>query len=99
MSSYDVCLLITKAGDKNFGIAGLQTDNTFNVGIEAFMNKEEAEIIEAKFKTKSQTMLETGKSGSFNGCRMTIEDKAIMVIQEDQADKLLVVDIKDNAKK
>lgn len=47
------------------------------------MNKEEAEIIEAKFKAKSQIMLETSTLEIFNGCCMTIEDKAIMVIQKD----------------
>ena len=80
MSFYDLCLLITKADDENFGIAGLQTDNTFNIGIKAFMNKEEVEITEAKFKAKSQIILETGASRNFNGCRMTIEAESIMIM-------------------
>ncbi len=44
------------------------------------MKKEEKEIIEAKFKAKNQTMLETGVSGHFNGCCMTIGAGSIMVV-------------------
>lgn len=50
---YNIYLLITKDGDINFGIIGLQTDIILNIGTKVFMNKKEAEIIEAKFKTKS----------------------------------------------
>lgn len=53
MLFYDICLLITKNKDENFNIARFQTDNIFNIKIETFINKKEAEIIEAKFKTKS----------------------------------------------
>ena len=99
MSSYDACLLITKDGAENFGIAGLQTDDTLNVRTEAFMKKAETEIVEAKFKAKTRTILETGASGDFNGCRMTIKAESIMVVQKNQAEKLVLIDIKDNAKK
>lgn len=44
-------------------------------------------------------MLGTGTSVNFNNCYMTIEDKAIMIIQKDKVDKLLIVDIENNAKK
>ena len=54
MSSYDAFLFITKAASENFGIAGLQTDNTFNIGIEVFMNKKEAEIIKANVIDSTQ---------------------------------------------
>ena len=53
MSSYDACLLITKDGGENFGIVGLQTDDTLNIKTEAFIKKEEKEIIESKFKAKN----------------------------------------------
>lgn len=99
MSSYNVCLLITKNRGINFGITGLQTDNTLNVGMEAFMNKKKAEIIEAKFKAKSQTILQTGTLRDFNSCRMIIKAESIMIIQKNQEEKLVLSDIKDNAKK
>lgn len=63
------------------------------------MNKKEAEIIKAIYKTKSQIILEIGAIGNFNGYYMTIKDKAIMFIQKNQADKLLIVNIEDNVKK
>ena len=67
--------------------------------MEAFMKKEEKEIINAKFKVKNQTMLETGISGDFNSCRITIEAKSIMIVHKNQTEKLVLVDVKDNAKK
>ena len=63
------------------------------------MKKEETEIMEAKFKAKTQIILENGASRDFNGCRMTIEADSIMVVQKNQVEKLVFVDIKDNAKK
>ena len=96
---YDACLLITKDGGKNFGIAGLQTDNTLNVGTETFMKKEETKIIKANFKAKTQTILQTGTARDFNGCRMTIQNESIMVVQKNQAKKSVLIDIKNNAKK
>ncbi len=63
------------------------------------MKKEEKEIIKAKFKAKNQTILESGISGNYNGCHMTIGAKFIIVVQKNQAEKLVLVDIKDNTKK
>lgn len=99
MLPYNACLLITKDGGENFGITGLQTDDTLNIEAEIFMKKEEREIIEAKFKTKTPTILKTGASRDFNSCRRTIEAKSIMVVQKNQTEKLVLVDIKDNTKK
>lgn len=67
MSFYNIYLLISKNGSINFGIIRLQTGNIFNVRSNTFMNKKNVEIIEAKFKTKSQTILEIGALGNCNG--------------------------------
>lgn len=80
--SYNSFLLIIKDEGKNFGILRLQSDNIFNTIMEAIMNKKQAKIIEAKFKAKLQTMLKTSASRNFNVCRITIEDKTIMVTQK-----------------
>lgn len=64
-----------------------------------FINKKKVEIINAKFKVKSQIMLEISVSKDFKGCRMTIEDKSIMVMQKKQTKKLFLINIKDNTKK
>ena len=63
------------------------------------MKKEETVIMEVKFKAKTRTILEIGVSGDFNDCYMTIKAESIMVVQKNQAEKLVLVDIKDNAKK
>lgn len=99
MLPYDPCLLITKDGGEKFGIAKLQIDNTLNVGIKAFMKIKETEIMKAKFKAKTKTILKTGTSGDFNGCCRTIEAKFIMVVQKNQKEKLVFIDMKNNAKK
>ena len=99
MSPYDTYLLITKDGCEMFGIAGLQTNNIHNIRTEAFIKKVETEIIEAKFKSKTQTILEIDASRDFNGCRMTIKAESIIIVQKNQVEKLVLVDIKDNAKK
>ena len=99
MLSYNACLLITKDKSVNFGITGLQTDDTLNIGTEAFMKKEETEIIKTKFKAKTQTILKTDVSDNFQNCYMTIEADFIIVVQNNQTEKLVLIDIKDNAKK
>lgn len=73
-------LLIIKNKDGIFGIIKLQTNNILNIKIEAFINKEEAEIIKAKFKAKSQTILETSTSEDFNHYHITNKDKSIIVV-------------------
>ena len=57
ISPYDICFLITKGGGKNFSIVGFQTDNTLNINTKVFIKKEETEVMEAKFKSKTQTIL------------------------------------------
>ncbi len=63
------------------------------------MKKKEKKIIEAIFKAKNRTILEIGVSGNFNGCYMTIRAESIIVIQNNLAEKFMLVDINDNAKK
>lgn len=66
MSPYDAYFFITKNNSENIGIAKFQIDNTLNIRTEIFMKKEETEIIEAKFRIKSQIILKTGASKNFN---------------------------------
>ena len=80
MSLYDICLLIIKDSNENFGITRLQTDNTLNIGTERFIKNKETEIMKAKFKAKTRTILKTGTSRDFNGYQMTIEAKFFMVV-------------------
>ena len=99
MLPYNTYLLITQDNSKNFDIARLQIDNTYNVRIKAFMNKKKTEIIKTKFKIKTQTILETGASKTFNSCYIIIKAKFIIVIQKNQAEKLVFINTKNNIKK
>lgn len=55
-------------------------DDTLNVETKVFIKKKEIEIIKAKFKDKTQTILKIGASRDFNGCCMIIKAESIMVI-------------------
>lgn len=92
-------MLITKNEDENFGIVRFQTNNTLNIRTEAFINKEEIKIIKAKFKVKTWTMLEIDIFRNFNSCYMTIEAESIMIIQKNLVKKLVLINIKNYAKK
>ena len=94
----NICLVIIRDRGENLGIIGFQTNNILNIGTKVFMKKDKKEIIKAKFKAKNQTMLETSVSGDFNS-GMTIGAKFIMVVQKNQVEKLVLVDVTDNAKK
>jgi len=98
-SAFDPCLLITKDNQEEFGITGLQTDDTLNLGTVKFMEKEDSKLQKAKLKAKPQTILGTGSSGDFNGCHVEVEEHGVTVTQKGQANKLSLVDAKqDDAK-
>lgn len=99
ISLYNACFLISKNSSKKFSITKLLIDNTLNVRIEVFMKKKETKIIKTKFNAKTWIILEIGISKNFNGYYMTIEAKAIIVVQKNQVEKLVLVNIKDNVKK
>ena len=97
-SAFDPCLLITKQGT-NFGITGLQTDDTINVGTKEFLEMEDLELKKAELKAKPHQILHTDESADFNGCRIQIGKDDIVAVQKGQADKIMVVDIKGEEKK
>ncbi|KAM4062447.1 hypothetical protein HRG_013627 [Hirsutella rhossiliensis] len=87
-SSFDPCLLITanNIADKDlFGIAALQTDDTFIVGTDAFLKIEEKELC---FKAKPKEILQEGSICDFNGSRLTIQNGCVIVRQKGQAQNL-----------
>lgn len=50
--------------------------------MEAFIKEKETKIIKAKFKAKTQTILETGILKDFNNCHMTIKVKFTIVVHK-----------------
>lgn len=63
------------------------------------MKKKEIKIIEVKFKAKPRIILKTSTLRNFNDCEIIIKAESIIVIQKNQRKKLILVNIKDNAKK
>ena len=81
-SPYDPCFLITKEGEA-FGMTGMQTDDTLNLGSVEFMQKEQRELERAKFKAKPPITLEEGSTEDFNSCRIHIKaDGTIKITQK-----------------
>lgn len=71
-SAYDPCLMIT-AENKDFGLGGLQTDDTLLLATREFFELEEEELQRAGFRAKPRQQLRQGAGGDFNGCRLIFE--------------------------
>ena len=84
---YNACLFIPKDIGENFGITRLQTDNIFNVEMEAFIKKEETEIIKAKAKAKTQTILKINISKDYNNYCIIMKTESIMIVEKNLAEK------------
>ena len=82
-STYDPCLLISKTDD--FGIVGMQTDDTLGLSDDRFDDKEAKEL---RFMAKGKQYLADG-SIDFNGCvvQLNAED-TITLKQKKQGEKL-----------
>ncbi|KAM4067659.1 cwf18 domain containing protein [Hirsutella rhossiliensis] len=97
-SSFDPCLLITanNIADKDlFGIAALQTDDTFIVGTDAFLKIEEKELC---FKAKPKEILQEGSICDFNGSRLTIQNGCVIVRQKGQAQNLEEINLQASSR-
>ncbi|KAI1005289.1 hypothetical protein K3495_g2938 [Podosphaera aphanis] len=66
-STYDSCLLYSRERDNEFGIVGLQTDDTLFLGNKAFANKEQEELSKAGFLAKDRQILTPSNPIKFNG--------------------------------
>ena len=66
-STYDFCLLYTDSSKKDFGIVGLQTDNTFILANDIFAAAKEKELKEAKLLAKNREKLILNIPIKFNG--------------------------------
>lgn len=91
-SSYDPCLLITKNGT-NFGLVGMQTDDTLNLGDPEFISNEDTELKRAGFKAKDAKIVETGTEATFNGCLIKMKEDSLVLLQKGQTDRLELVNL------
>uniref|UniRef100_L7JQT6 Integrase catalytic domain-containing protein n=1 Tax=Pyricularia oryzae (strain P131) TaxID=1143193 RepID=L7JQT6_PYRO1 len=91
-SEYDACLLITKSGP--FGLVGLQTDDTLNLGDPEFIATEETELQRAALLAKPQKIMGEGDTEDFNGCKITLKRGVVHIQQKGQADRLELINPK-----
>ena len=95
-STYDPCLLITTRAD-NFGIVGMQTDDTLTLCNDKFSIVEENELMKARFAAKPKQKLDPNSQMIFNGCTLTREGDAVILRQKEQAKKIkLITDSPDS---
>ncbi|KAJ5783463.1 uncharacterized protein N7518_009140 [Penicillium psychrosexuale] len=96
--TYDPCLLIANGEKDEFGMVGMQTDDTLILGTKMFLAKEEEEIQRAKFRTKLTVTLSPETSFEFNGCRLSQEGRYIHLRQKGQGSKIKPIDLNDQSR-
>ncbi|KAF7578000.1 hypothetical protein PtrM4_022400 [Pyrenophora tritici-repentis] len=89
-STYDPCLLISKATDAGtttgFGIVGMQTDDTLGLSDNAFADREDKEL---RFKAKDKKYLTDTDPIEFNGCMVHLGSGNVITLrQKKQGEKL-----------
>ena len=91
-STFDPCLLYSHNNDQ-FGIAGLQTDDTLFLANQSFANLEQIELQKAKFLAKEREQLTLDHNLKFNGGIIQLEDNgtALTITQERQCQNLKTV--------
>jgi hypothetical protein len=92
-STYDPCLLISTMKSNEFGIVGMQTDDTLILGDDDFLAKEQDGITKANFLTKPIQVLLPSESITFNGCTLRLDGNDICVSQKGQGARLELIDV------
>ena len=96
-STYDPCLLLSKDQNRTeFGIVGMQTDDTLILCNEGFSGLEEDQIQIAKITAKPKRELKSNQELQFNGCKIQKDGDQIYVRQKGQSQKLRTVIASDN---
>jgi hypothetical protein len=84
-STYNLCLLIILLESECFGVIGMQTDDTFGFGDEAFTIKEFKELV---FAANKKQFLTFDNVLLFNGCILTLVGDTLRLRQKNQRKKL-----------
>jgi hypothetical protein len=84
-STYNPCLLVTLLESKCFGVVGMQTDDIFGLGDEAFTTKKSKELV---FAAKEKQFLTPDNAFLFNGCIITLVGDILRLRQKNQGKKL-----------
>jgi hypothetical protein len=70
--TYNPCLLITDKGTNLFSITRLQTNNTLSIVIKDFAQREEEELVKAKFYAKLKIILTHNTPIKFNSSKIRL---------------------------
>ena len=92
-STYDPCFLVTRTKDQ-FGVVGMQTDDTIILADEKFSVLEEDEPIKANFTAKPKQKLSHAEPLIFNGCVLTqdADVDSMSLRQKEQGKKIKLID-------
>ena len=90
-STYDPCLLISTKESHEFGVVGMQTDDTLILGDEDFLAREQDEITKAGFLTKPIRVLLPTETITFNGCTISMDGDSLYMSQKGQGARLELV--------
>ena len=92
-STYDPCFLVTRTKDQ-FGVVGMQTDDTIILADEKFSVLEEDELVKAKFAAKPKQKLSHAEPLIFNGCVLTqdADVDSMSLRQKEQGKKIKLID-------
>jgi len=94
-STFDPCLLISSPNNSNFGVIGMQTDDTIGLTDGEFSAREEKELEKATFTAKPKQLLTTDNFITFNGGVLSIAANGELTLrQKGQGKKLQLVDEK-----
>ncbi|KDN66178.1 hypothetical protein CSUB01_04719 [Colletotrichum sublineola] len=81
-STFDPCLLISTAENPNFGIVGMQTDDTIGLSDESFSAREVEELAKATFTAKEKQILSIDNPLAFNGGIVTLTADGKMILKQ-----------------
>ncbi|EFQ85084.1 hypothetical protein PTT_20063 [Pyrenophora teres f. teres 0-1] len=96
-STYDPCLLISKATDARtttgFSIVSMQTNDTLGLLDNTFANREDKEL---RFKAKDKQYLTDTEPIEFNGCTVRLSSDSVITLRQKKQGKKLesAVDMK-----
>lgn len=88
-STFDPCLLHTTGDD--FGLVGLQTDDTLILADASFATAEETKLQEAGFTSKDRERLTASHPLKFNGGNIRLEGETLVLSQERQCANIQLV--------
>jgi hypothetical protein len=84
-STYNLCQLVILLELECFGVIGMQTDNIFGFGDEAFITKKLKELV---FAAKKKQFFTPDNAFLFNECILTLVGDILRLRQKNQGKKL-----------